>query len=629
MPSSVPIATRAAGAVLALALAATACGASSRPELADPAELEIAPEILAFVAPDESQAIPAAAPPELLGLEAARSAAAKASALYDLGGLSVTAANPQIAAEARVEQSGIGDDGVPTAVASGAASAGVANDVPVVTTEVGSDVGPPIDEGWAPLRVDGESDGTPVDEDSTPTVVGSDETVADHGETTDQGDRSEPAGGPAALEAASTGPRLPQYDDPSEAFITASGRPFELFDTAAPTRPEPGVTDDTIRVGGLVSQSLAGFVFRPDVCRGAEARFLQANAAAELSRTVLFETCYDDAARIDLAEGLTATLVRDDVFAIVPVASPAFAVSDTLREANVPYFGSGNLPAFCGRTNAAGFGTAGAGSCPVLEARGYVALHEPVLAALASTWEPDAVPRRIVYAVEKGARGEAVAAARAFEAELIDLRSPRFAAMLPTSAQGPATDWGQVVAALLADRPEVVIIEAGSIEGLPSALRGAGFDGELVVVGHVDPLDIMDTDARLELAPLTVVSPGLDVATRTSEGWLSLVAAAEVVGLDERQIGLDFIDGYLAADVFVEAVAMTPEPLSRERLTNAVNDGWWYPGVEGVSCGSWWPAAHLAPVPCVSIARVNVFSDRLVPVLGMVETSPQLRFELR
>lgn len=415
------------------------------------------------------------------------------------------------------------------------------------------------------------------------------------------------------------------YDDPSPVIVQASGRPFGVLGPATTTR---GVTDDTITVGGLASETLVGEPFRDTVCLGARARFEQANHYDEVSRRIEFTGCYDDAAQPEFSDGLTRSLIDDGDFAIVPLASPAFFADAVLNEERMPAIGDERLPAFCGRTNPLGFGVRGAQGCPVLDARGYLTLADPVLSA----WDAADLQQRpwvdVTYVVAEGPSGETTAASRRFEADLLEVPVPTFLGALPAPGDAARSDWTSTVDAILATGPATVFLEHDHIEGLPEALRTRGYDGHLVLVGSVDPLDVADDEWRSVNAPLTVISLGDDLASTGSRGWRSIVGAAAAVGVDESAVGRDFVDGYLAADFLVQALRATPEPLSVETMADTINGGWWYPGVEGVSCGSWWPASHFIVTPCVSVASIDVFSAELVPVLGLIETTPQLAFNL-
>ncbi len=437
----------------------------------------------------------------------------------------------------------------------------------------------------------------------------------------DEADRVLPAPGPAAPGVS------PDYDDPSDLLFNAAGRSVTLFDLGASEATTRGITVDTITVAGITTESLAGAAFRVDVCAGARARFAQANAHGELSREIVFDSCHDDTGRPELNAGLVNRVIRDGAFAAVPMASPAFGSATTFQDERVPYVGYDALPGFCGRSTTLGFGSHGSRGCPVLRARGFVSLAEPVLAAYGAA--PDrTLTSAVAYAVERGERGEATAARRAFEAELLDVPTPVFVGELPTAVDPAPRDWQPVAAALMAVGSPTVFVEGDNVAGLPSALRASGFSGEIVLVGALDPLLLADADMRASLAPLTIVTAGLDLATLDTPGRVALESAAASVGFAPDQIGLDFVEGYVAADFLVRAVDATPDPLSAERLANTINEGWWYPGIDGLACGSWWPASHLEPAPCVSIARVDAFEPALVPVLGLVATEPQVRFEL-
>ncbi len=420
----------------------------------------------------------------------------------------------------------------------------------------------------------------------------------------------------------------PLYPNPSEMIVAASGRPVALFDDDELDATERGVTSRGITVAGLVSQTLVGNPYREAVCVGARARFAQANEHRDLGRRIDLIDCYDDAGQADLSEGLAGTVLRDGAFAVVPLASPAFAAERRLHRERAIYVGDDRLPGFCGRENLLGFGTRGAQGCPVLDARGYVSLVVPVLTAYLASRSDRATAIDLTYVVTDSAEGASIAASRAFEAELLEAPQPTFLAVLPTIADPSPRSWREVVDQILATTPEVVVLDGPRTEGLPAALREQGFRGELVLVGLVDPLVVADAERRVALAPMTVVSPGLDLANRSSAGWAALEGAAAAVGLAPHDVGLDFVQGYLAADFFVRAVAATPEPLTVERMADTVNRGWWYPGIEGLACGTWWPAAHLIPSPCVSVSHVEVFTPRMVPVLDLVEIEPQIRFDL-
>ncbi len=380
---------------------------------------------------------------------------------------------------------------------------------------------------------------------------------------------------------------------PSEMLVRAAARPFPT-DLAASSATDRGVTRDAIRVGAIVSSSLAGAPLRGAACLGAEARYRQANVNSELSRRIDFVACQDDTGRADVAEGLAGSLVRDDIFAVAPLSSVAFLADEILTEAAMVHIGDGALPAWCGRHTPFGFGTAGAIACPVLDARGYAVLSAPVLSALTATGNDLG---SVLVLTPSGPEGDAVLASRRLEAELAGLAEPLAGPALPDLADGVPTSWAPVVTAVLDAAPDTVILDGGISDGLPAALRARDFTGEIVLVGDVDPLDVADADTRAELAPLTVVTHGLDLASRTSDGWTAILAAAAGVDVAPAEIGLDFVRGYAAADVLVQALAATPPPLTGEALADTMNDGWWYPGSTGSPAGPGGRRRTTSPCP--------------------------------
>lgn len=484
----------------------------------------------------------------------------------------------------------------------------------------------------------------------------------------------------ASPAATSVADRVSLYPDPSAGLsVAAGGGPAES--EGATVR---GVTPTTITVGSIVTQTLVGRPHNLGVCEGAQARFAQANARNELSREILFQECWDDAAQGPLSSGLARALVDEGVFAVAPVSSPAFVAQSIFNEAHVPYVGSGDLPGFCGQASSYGFGVLGAAGCPVLPARSHLVVSTPVLTSwlnqFGEQFRSDA-DAKLVLALEDSVRGIDVRSARVYEAELLGLPITPALVVPPVSAE--QMNARSVALKILAEVPTVVMIDAANGLELVPELRWQGFDGQIVWVGTIDPLGLFTADRRAELAGTIVITAGLDLAATESAAWAELEAAAAAIGYEgptvpeeeqnldlaaaeelvaqaeerarqraaeagepfpadgaavdagvvdqgtvgapssEGVLGAGFVEGYLAADFLVAALAATPEPLTAEALHNLVNGGWWYPGFGDVACGGWWPASRLVEVPCVSISQVDLFGPQLIQVAGLGEIEPR------
>lgn len=458
--------------------------------------------------------------------------------------------------------------------------------------------------------------------------------------------------------------RTPSYDDPWSSVVAAMGRGLEPS-SGSTTR---GVDADTISVAGLVAQTNVSGSQLVGVCDGAAARFARANAGGELSRRIEVLDCADD--RTDPTANATEleSLIDQETFAVVPLVSPAFLDASPLRDGHVPHVGWGGQAAFCGRDTGYGVTVTGATDCPLLDARGYTALTTPVLTVLHAALGAAGTAATTVV-TEASARGAQRAASRELEGGLLGIQVTTLELLPPASATAPDS-WASAVREILATDPTLVVLDAATIDGLPEALRRAGYEGEVAWVGTVDPLELRapDPTAAAEptpespgaellptptpdpLAPvaevtptpepeptvyeppvadgLIVVSAGVDLAATDSAAWARIVADASRVDVAADDIGLGFVQGYLAADVFVSALRATPEPLTAEAWFDTVNSGWWYGGLGEVACGGWWPAGHIVDHPCLSVARVDHASASLVPLLGLRETVPQFEFRL-
>ncbi|MEU9184350.1 ABC transporter substrate-binding protein [Streptomyces sp. NPDC048484] len=119
-----------------------------------------------------------------------------------------------------------------------------------------------------------------------------------------------------------------------------------------------GVTETSVKVGGIVSMTTASGYSKKDTDLGAEARFDRANAEGGVhGRDIDYLGAEDDGQ--DPSRNLSAArklVQQDKVFAIAPMSSTTFSGADFLQKQRVPTFGWGTLPSFCGPTYIYGFG---------------------------------------------------------------------------------------------------------------------------------------------------------------------------------------------------------------------------------------------------------------------------------
>lgn len=119
-----------------------------------------------------------------------------------------------------------------------------------------------------------------------------------------------------------------------------------------------GVTDDSVKVGGIVSMTTASGYSKKDTDLGAQARFDRVNAEGGVhGRKIDYLGAEDDGQ--DPGKNLAAArklVQREKVFAISPMSSVTFSGADFLQKQKVPTFGWGTIPPFCGPAYMYGFG---------------------------------------------------------------------------------------------------------------------------------------------------------------------------------------------------------------------------------------------------------------------------------
>ncbi|WP_415953577.1 ABC transporter substrate-binding protein [Streptomyces sp. KLOTTS4A1] len=118
-----------------------------------------------------------------------------------------------------------------------------------------------------------------------------------------------------------------------------------------------GVTDDSIKVGGIVSMTTASGYSKKDTDLGARARYDRANEEGGINgRTIEYIGAEDDGQ--DSGRNLAAArklVQQDKVFAVSPMSSVTFSGADFLQENKVPTFGWGTVPQFCTNSYIYGF----------------------------------------------------------------------------------------------------------------------------------------------------------------------------------------------------------------------------------------------------------------------------------
>jgi branched-chain amino acid transport system substrate-binding protein len=373
-----------------------------------------------------------------------------------------------------------------------------------------------------------------------------------------------------------------------------------------------GVTADEVKVAGL--SSLSGPASWSGVDVGAEARIARANEEGGVAgRQIDYVGTRDDAGNPAQNLSLARKLVLNEkVFAILPATSVALQPTTTnfLEQQQVPFFGWGFTPGFCGTKMGFGFN-----GCLVGDERVNMSLAGPAVDGL----ELEEGSSVAVQSWDTSS-GKSGGSQMQKGLETLGMEVPYMKTNLPAT---PTTDFTPYVQALLRSNggqpPDAIIINAGGVNdtGLTGALRAAGYQEPIITYTSYLP-DLLKGNAAFRKA-----NDGSYVITQ----WLP----AEFGGpaIEQIQKDLDLIGsdsaitsnvsmGYWSADVFIQALEAVGEDLSPERFNEVVNGGDFRyepdqdpPGVGPLE----FPGNHDYASPCA--AMVQAKGTEFEPVLDL------------
>ena len=353
------------------------------------------------------------------------------------------------------------------------------------------------------------------------------------------------------------------------------------------TRTTRGVTDDSIKVGGSIYD-----LYYSDSRVGVEARLKEANDAGGINgRTIEFVGAENDNNETTKGlENVQRLVEQDEVFALLPVMSGNFGGGDYVVENNVPMFGWGTHPAFCG--NDVAFGFTGCVSNPDLKT-GSNALGKVLEEQLGGTDDSIAFIGEDNDSAKTGLdllKGSVESAG--FNVVLADSSLPA-----PPDVLG---DVSPFVAKLMKSddggQPDVIYIIATTTgTTIAKALQDAGYDG-MIVTPSFSPILLSVAGYNNTWVNTQM---GMDPAVAGNEAMMKSVAAID----PDVKLNLAVSAGYWSADFFIKALEETGEDLTVETLLATLNGGFTYE-VEGVVGPSTWPENHDLSVPCAALTEV-------------------------
>ncbi|THA39028.1 ABC transporter substrate-binding protein [Streptomyces sp. A1547] len=328
-----------------------------------------------------------------------------------------------------------------------------------------------------------------------------------------------------------------------------------------------GVTDRSIKVGGIVSMTSASGYSKKDTDLGAKARYLRANAEGGIhGRTIEYLGAEDDGQ--DPAKNMAAArklVQQDKVFAISPMSSVTFSGADFLEQEKVPTFGWGTLPSFCGPKYIYGFN-----GCLVPSPGG----------TLNQTW-PEGIAQ-----ILGGAKGKSVAVIatdsdagkfgiRTFQQGFTSAGFTVSYAKASVPATAVPSDWSAYVKEILTGNdgkaPDAVVsvMQTPNNIGLFTALKRAGYKGLLSDPTDYDP-GLLAKDATkqaLEGVHVLLQFEPFESASPAMAQFKADIKAAS--GGQEVPLNMHMLTGYMSADLFVSIAQKAGKDLTVTHFQNA------------------------------------------------------------
>jgi ABC-type branched-subunit amino acid transport system substrate-binding protein len=389
--------------------------------------------------------------------------------------------------------------------------------------------------------------------------------------------------------------------DDGDAATTTAGEGGSGGESSEPTtRTTRGVTDTSIKVGGVVYD-----VYYGDARIGVEARIKEANDAGGVhGREIEVVEAENDNNEATKGQEITQRLVeQEEVFALLPILSGQYGGGDYIVKNDIPTFGWGTHPAFCGNTIA--FGFTGCVTNPSLEI-GSNALGTVLEDHFGTT---DMSVAFIGEDNDSGRGGLELLAAsvsdKGFDVVMQDASLPA-----PPDVMSDASPFvSKMMTADDGGQPDIVYLVATlSGTSLAAALQNAGFEGTIITPSY---------------SPLLLGAPGydgvfvntqmsMDPAVPANAAMLESVAAVA----PEAKLNLAISAGYWAADMFIKALEETGEDLTVETFLATLNSGDFTYEVEGVVGPSTWPANHDEPVPCAAMTEVR--GTEFIPIVPLM-----------
>ncbi|MEV6030554.1 ABC transporter substrate-binding protein [Nonomuraea sp. NPDC052116] len=362
----------------------------------------------------------------------------------------------------------------------------------------------------------------------------------------------------------------------------------------------PGVTDTTVKVGGVLTKTSASGYSTKDAEIGAKARFERANAEGGVNgRKIEFIGAEDDGQDAAKGDAAAKKLVqKDQVFALVPVHAPNFGGAAFLEQQGVPWFGWATGPQWCGTKTGFGYN----GCLAPKQGAGSQTWWGRQLADLLGGAEGKSV--YVQTSDSSGSKYGGTTISQSFTAagfKLVGVNSG-----LPAAA--PPPDWLPYVNKIMTSNggkaPDVVVSVIAGTKfnvGLYSALKRAGYTGVLTDATSYDAAILKD-QASAQALEGVIAAPMFEPFESTAPEIARFKQDVEKVApgaVPTQHMAI----GYWAADIFLDMLGKTGKDLTREKFLAVGNGDYLY---ENAGFGRiQYPKDHSEPNGCGALVKLE------------------------
>ncbi|MFB4281954.1 MULTISPECIES: ABC transporter substrate-binding protein [unclassified Nonomuraea] len=361
-----------------------------------------------------------------------------------------------------------------------------------------------------------------------------------------------------------------------------------------------GVTDTTIKVGGVLTKTSASGYSTKDAELGAKARFERANAEGGVhGRKIEFLGAEDDGQDAAKGDAAAKKLVqKDQVFALVPVHAPNFGGAAFLEQQGVPWFGWATGPQWCGTKTGFGYN----GCLAPKQGAGSQTWWGRQMADLLGGAEGKSV--YVQTSDSSGSKYGGTTISQSFTAAGFELAGVNSG--LPAAA--PPPDWLPYVNKIMTSDggapPDVVVSVIAGTKfnvGLYAALKRAGYKGVLTDATSYDAAILKDPASAQALEGV-IAAPMFEPFESTAPEIARLRQDVEKVA-PGTVLTQHLAIGYWAADIFLDMLNKTGKDLTREKFLATGNGSYLY---ENAGFGKiQYPKDHSEPNGCGALVKLE------------------------